>query len=56
MSCECSNVKLYEGKWMCMICRRRFIPIDICGKCKHTQVEEQKPVRDWYEPKGQCNG
>ena len=49
--CKCETVKLYDGAWQCMLCRRPFIPEDTCrdnncAACVFEDITDQKPVRD----------
>ena len=40
--CKCENVKPNgDGTWQCMLCRRKFIPVDAI-----VEADEQLPVRD----------
>ena len=32
--CECETVKLYDGKWQCMLCRKKFMPVDMIAELK----------------------
>ena len=39
--CRCTTVKRYENEWQCLLCGKRFIPIDACEKCAYTESNEQ---------------
>lgn len=44
MTCECNNVTNYDGKHQCILCGRRFMPVEVCGKCDESKPEPQNKV------------